>query len=130
MKKLYCADDDPDVLGFVRLAVSKIEGVEITCFSNGLELYRAVQDFSPDGVICDIILPLLDGLAVARLMKYSGRYKKIPFLIISSVIDPDVEEQVRKVRADDFLRKPFTQAALRERVEKLLGLTSGENSAS
>ncbi len=122
MKKIYIADDDPNITNVVRFSISTIEGIEASFFDNGLDLYRALQLSPPDAIISDIILPGLEGLAIARLVKFDEKYRHIPLLIMSSVIDPDIEEQVKKVRADDFLRKPFRPQEIREHTVKLLGL--------
>jgi DNA-binding response OmpR family regulator len=120
MKRVYVADDDPAILNVIRLTLAKMEGIEVSFFDNGLELYRAIQASPPDAIISDIILPKIEGLAVCRLVKFDENYRKIPLMIISSVIDPDIDDQVKKVRADDFLKKPFRPGDLRERLQALL----------
>jgi two-component system, chemotaxis family, chemotaxis protein CheY len=122
MKKIYIADDDPNITNVIRFSISRIEGMEASFFDNGLDLYRAIQLVPPDAIITDIILPGLEGLAVSRLVKFDEKYRHIPLMIMSSVIDPDIEEQVKKVRADSFLRKPFRPQEIRERVVQLLAL--------
>lgn len=121
-KRIYVADDDPQITDIIRVSLARLEGLESTFFDNGLELLQAVQDSPPDAILSDIILPRLDGLAVARLLKYDEQYRDIPLMVISSVIDTDIEEQVRKAGADGFLRKPFRPQELRERVRELAGL--------
>lgn len=120
MKKIYAADDDPNIMSVMQFALSKMEGVESSFFENGLDLYRAIQAEKPDAVITDIILPKLDGLAVTRLLKFDEKYRGIRVMVISSIIDPDIEEQVKKVQADDFLRKPFKLQELKDRAAQLL----------
>lgn len=121
-RRIYVADDDPQITDIIRVSLTRVEGLEATFFDNGLELLQAVQDSPPDAILSDIILPRLDGLAVARLLKYDEQYRDIPLMVISSVIDTDIEEQVRKAGADGFLRKPFRPQELRERVRELAGL--------
>ncbi len=123
-RRIYVADDDPQITDIIRVSLTRVEGLETTFFDNGLELLQAVQDSPPDAILSDIILPRLDGLAVARLLKYDEQYRDIPLMVISSVIDTDIEEQVRKAGADGFLRKPFRPQELRERVRELAGLTA------
>lgn len=122
MRKVYIADDDPQITAIVRISLSKVEGLEATFFDNGLELLQAVQDSPPDAVVTDIILPRLDGLSVARLLKFDEQFRHIPLMVMSSVIDRDIEEQVRAVGADGFLRKPFRPHEIRDRVRSLAGL--------
>ncbi len=121
-KRIYVADDDPQITDIIRISLTRLEGLESTFFDNGLELLQAVQESPPDAILSDIILPRLDGLAVARLLKYDERYRDIPLMVVSSVIDTDIEEQVRKAGADGFLRKPFRPQDLRDQVRELVGL--------
>lgn len=130
MKRIYIADDDPNIIRIVSISISKLPGLETDLFGNGLDLYRALQLSAPDAIITDIILPRLDGLALARLVKFDDRYRHIPLMIMSSVIDPDIEEQVRKVRADDFIRKPFRPQEIRDKAAKLCGLEYDQQNIS
>ncbi len=122
MKRIYIADDDPQIRAIIRVSLSKMEDLEATFFDNGLELLQAVQESPPDALVTDIILPRLDGLAVCRLLKYDEQHAGLPVMVISSVIDADIEEQVRQAGADGFLRKPFRPQEIRDRVRALLGL--------
>ncbi|NMA26493.1 MAG: response regulator [Burkholderiales bacterium] len=122
IKRIYVADDDPQISDIIRVSLSRVEGLEATFFDNGLELLQAVQESPPDAILSDIILPRLDGLAVTRLVKYDEQYQDIPMLVISSIIDTGIEEQAIKAGADGFLRKPFRPQELRNRVRELVGL--------
>jgi len=122
MRRLYVADDDPRISDLMRATLARIEDLEATFFDDGLALLQAVQESQPDAIVTDIILPRLDGLAVTRLLKFDEQYQGIPLMVISSVIDADIEEQVRQAGADGFLRKPFRPQELRDRVRELAGL--------
>jgi len=122
MKRVYIADEDPQIRTIIQVSLSRIEGLETTLFENGLELLQAVQESPPDALVTDIILPRLDGLAVCGLLKYDEQYAGIPVMVISSVIDSDIEEQVRQAGADGYLRKPFRPQEIRDRVRQLVGL--------
>ncbi|MDQ7825069.1 MAG: response regulator [Candidatus Eremiobacteraeota bacterium] len=122
MKKLYCADDDPNILDIYKRTFSKLEGVEARFFDNGLDIYREVQLDKPDVIISDIILPKMEGLTLSMLLKCDEKYKDIKILIASSVMDPDIDEQVRKVGADGFLKKPFRPQEIREKAKVVLGI--------
>ncbi|MGV8118780.1 MAG: response regulator [Candidatus Xenobiia bacterium LiM19] len=122
MKKLYCADDDPNILDIYRLTFSKLEDVEARFFDNGLDIYREVQVDKPDVIISDIILPKMEGLTLSMLLKRDEKYRDIKILIASSVIDPDIDEQVKSVGADGFIKKPFRPQEIREKARVILGI--------
>ena len=119
MKKVYIADDDNNIIEIIKMTLSKENELKTEYFDNGLDLYRAIQKNIPDAVVTDIILPKLEGLPMTRLLKFDEFLKKIKVLVISSVIDPDIDEQIKRVKADDFLRKPFKPTELKEKIHKL-----------
>ena len=119
MKKVYIADDDNNIIEIIKMTLSKENELKTEYFDNGLDLYRAIQKNIPDAVVTDIILPKLEGLPMTRLLKFDEFLKKIKVLVISSVIDPDIDEQIKRVKADDFLRKPFKPSELKEKIHKL-----------
>ena len=122
MKTLYVAEDDATLLQLMKVVLGSMAGLECSFFADGLTLLQHIQKAPPDGVVSDVILPKLEGLSVARLVKFDERYRNIRFMIISSVTDADIEEQVRWSGADGFLGKPFRPAVFREKVKELLGL--------
>jgi CheY-like chemotaxis protein len=123
VKKVYIADDDPIIITLMECGLHSLKEVQATFFDNGLDLYRQIQKDPPDAIVTDILLPKLEGLSVTRLVKFNGSYRHIPILVVSSIFDPDIAEQVRRAGADDFLRKPFTVHDLRAKVSGLLQRT-------
>lgn len=123
VRRLYLADDDPAVRQLVAMGLEALPDVTLEIFDNGLDLLRAVQANPPDLVVTDIMLPRLEGLALSALLKLDDTYRHIPVLVISSVIDRDIAQQVKDVGASDFLNKPFRPAELRQKVSQLLAAT-------
>ena len=119
-RRIFVADDEPAMRQLIRMALEALPDVDLRLFDNGLDLLRAVQESPPDLIVSDIMLPRLEGLAVARLLKFHETYEGIPFVVISSVIDRDIEQQVQEVRADAYLRKPFRSADLCQKIKALL----------
>lgn len=120
MKRIYLAEDSPTQALRVRRILSSIPDVEVTTFGDGLEAYEGIQQSPPDLLLMDVIMPTLEGLAVCRLLKFQDTFRHLPILIFSSITDENIEEVVRNVRADAYLRKPFTSEDLVNWVERLL----------
>ena len=89
VRRVYVADDDPAMRQLVTMAMAVIPDVALQVFDNGLDLLRAVQDAPPDLVVTDIMLPRLEGLAVAGFLKFDEALHHVPVLVISSVMDRD-----------------------------------------
>lgn len=123
MKKIYLGEDTPTQALFLRGILSREGDLDTTVFGDGLNLYLAIQQEPPDLVISDNVLPSLDGLAIARLVKFHEETQHVPFLLVSSM----TAEQVGNLEdngVDAFLPKPLKIPQLKEMVRKLLGTGS------
>lgn len=120
MKKVYLGEDTPTQALFLRGILSREGDIEPVVFGDGLNLYLAIQNEPPDLVISDNVLPSLDGLAIARLVKFQEETQHVPFLLVSSM----TAEQVGNLEAngvDAFLPKPLKIPLFKETVARLLG---------
>lgn len=123
-KKIYLGEDTPTQALFLRGILSREADLEPIVFGDGLNLYLAIQQSPPDLVISDNVLPTLDGLAIARLIKFHEETQHVPFLLVSSM----TAEQVGNLEdngVDAFLPKPLRIPQLKEMVGKLLGRSAG-----
>lgn len=126
MKRIYIAEDQRDLAELIKMILSNDARYTTRVFPDGLKAYRAVREDPPDMLILDILLPHLNGLAIARLLKFHQDYRHIPVLVMSSIIDADIEQRARAAGADGFLAKPFEVHRLQGRVEELLALSALE----
>lgn len=118
---IYVAEDQPAQADLMHTILKTQKRYQITVFNNGLALYRRAQEDRPDLLILDIMLPVLNGLAITRLLKHHDDFRDIPVLVVSSITDPDIQTRVQHAGADAFLPKPFEVATLLEHVSHLLG---------
>jgi DNA-binding response OmpR family regulator len=120
MKKLYIAEDQPLQVALLRAAFEAEKNYRTVFFSDGLELYLAVQESPPDMLLLDIIMPSLSGLAITRLLKYHDRFSRLPVLVMSSITEADIREKAARAGADFFLPKPFDMKELLQQVKRLI----------
>lgn len=120
MKRVYLGEDAPTQALFLRGVLSREADIEPTIFGDGLNLYLAVQQQPPDLVICDNVLPSLDGLAIARLIKFHEETQHVPFLLVSSMAAEEIG-QLEENGVDAFLPKPIKIPQLKDIVLRLLG---------
>ena len=93
----------------------------------GLEVLRKNK---PDLIFLDIILPGISGFDVLRRIRRSTYVGKVPVIIMSGNEAATEEYYVRRIGADDFMRKPCSRAEVFSRVERLLNLKPNALSAS
>lgn len=118
MSKVYLGEDTPTQALFLRGALNREPGLEVTIFGDGLDLYLAILRDPPHLIISDNMLPTLGGLALARLIKFHEETQHIPFILISSM----TQEQIGPLKmsgVDAYLVKPIRIPELKELIAKL-----------
>ena len=120
-KRIVVADDDPDMVSFMTLPLSK-RGYDVAAGGNGEEAIDLVRSHRPDLVILDICMPLVDGLEACQRLKNDARLKDIPIMLITATVSllpaPDI---LYALQVEDYLIKPFPVRVLVEKIEQLIG---------
>jgi len=117
--KLLIADDNADTVELLTKRF-RSEGYETAAAYDGEQALRMVQEFVPELIILDIMMPKIDGLEVCRQLKENDTTKHIPVLMLTA--KSDVSDKVRGLDtgADGYLTKPFDYPELAARVRSLL----------
>ena len=115
-QKITLVDDDRNILTSVSLAL-QTEGFEVKTYTDGEEGLKGISTAPPDLVVLDIKMPRMDGMEVlSKLRETSG----IPVIFLTSK-DDEVDEVIGlRMGADDYIKKPFSQRLLIERIRALL----------
>jgi DNA-binding response OmpR family regulator len=103
MAKILIIDDSR----FARLKLSdnlKTGGFDVVEASNGEEGLKVAESEQPDCIICDLLMPVMDGFGVLRGLKDKGL--KIPVLILTSDIQDKTRAKVLELNATDLINKP------------------------
>ncbi|HET7876801.1 MAG TPA: response regulator, partial [Methylomirabilota bacterium] len=81
---------------------------------------QAIEREAPDLVVCDVIMPDMDGYQICEFVRAHPRLAQTPVLLISGIVNSAVLERAAGVRSDDVLRKPFAADELWAKIEELL----------
>ena len=117
MKTILVVDDESDVAD-VFAATLEDEGYRVVLASNGVEGLKRLNEVHPDLLICDVMMPFIDGTAMCRQVRDDPAYQHLPIIIASVMDEATVSGQ--SATHDGFLRKPFRLAELIDMVEVLL----------
>ncbi|MEG4800714.1 EAL domain-containing response regulator [Microcoleus sp. ARI1-B5] len=111
MKKILVIEDDQVIRENI-LKLLKAEGFDVTGAENGSQgLYAAVSNL-PDVIICDVMMPELDGYGVLAALRSHPVTATVPFVFLTGKADRSEVRQGMELGADDYLTKPFTKAEL------------------
>jgi two-component system response regulator ChvI len=109
-------DDDRNILTSVAIAL-EAEGYEVRTYSDGTSALRELKEREADLGVFDIKMPGLDGL---ELLSRLRRDSQMPVIFLTSK-DEEIDEVLGlKMGADDYIRKPFSQRLLLERIRAVL----------
>jgi CheY-like chemotaxis protein len=127
VKKLLLADDSVTIQRVIELTFSD-DAFEVVTVGDGCLALEKLEDVRPDIVLCDVIMPEIDGYEVCRRIKSNPAFSQVPVLLLTGAFEPLDEEKAARVGADGFVAKPFDPDTLIVRVRGLLGLPSGHTS--
>lgn len=108
----------------VRRAIERMlspKGWTVTVATDGGEALERLSRERPDLIVCDVVLPEVDGYEVCRFVRGRSDLAGVPVLLISGVSSPEVEERALSAGADGVLPKPFTAESLWMRIEGIVG---------
>lgn len=117
--KVLIIEDEPDIMELVQVTLSgdNYHLLEARDGEIGLELGTTQH---PDLILLDIMLPKIDGYEICRRLKADKKTCQIPVLMLTAFGQKREIEEGYKVKADDYIVKPFEPLKLRQRVKKFL----------
>ena len=122
-------EDEPDLVEILVYNLNK-EGYDVISATDGQEGLRLVQTSSPDLVILDLMLPVVDGLHVCRQIRSDPKTQNTRVLMLTAKTE-EVDEIVGfSMGADDYVSKPFRLKPLIHRVKALLRRSTSEDRSS
>ena len=116
MPTIALVDDDRNILASVSIALES-EGYRVQTYTDGSSALDGFQSAMPDLAILDIKMPRMDGMELLRRLRQKT---DLPVIFLTSKDDEIDELFGLKMGADDFIRKPFSQRLLVERVKAVL----------
>jgi len=116
MPTIALVDDDRNIVTSLRM-VLETEGYKIQAYTDGASALDGLSVDPPDLAILDIKMPRMDGMELLRRLR---QRTEMPVIFLTSKEDEIDELFGLKMGADDFIRKPFSQRLLVERVKAIL----------
>lgn len=93
-------------------------GHEVLLADDGFDALAKINDYQPDLVFCDILMPRLDGYQTCAIIKRNARFASIPVVMLSSKDGVFDKARGRMVGSQDYLTKPFTKDQLLHAVQQ------------
>lgn len=117
-KIILVVEDNVDMRSFIKNELKKeynvIEAVD------GQDGFKKAIDHMPDLIVCDVMMPNMDGIELCEKLKTKIETSHIPFILLTAKVDEGTRNEGIETGADDFIPKPFQMDYLRIRIKNLL----------
>jgi two-component system OmpR family response regulator len=121
-QRVLVVDDEPSITDAVATAL-RYEGFDAREVASGRAAERAIDEFDPDLIVLDVMLPDLDGFEIGRRLRAGGRRTPLIFLTAKDAAE---DKLAGLALGDDYVTKPFSLAEIVARVRAVLRRTHGE----
>lgn len=119
MKKILLIEDNPDIRENTT-EILELDGYEVLTAENGkIGVDLAIKEI-PDLIICDIMMPVLDGYGVLHLLSKNKETADIPFIFLTAKAERSDFRKGMEMGADDYITKPFDDVELLSAIESRL----------
>ena len=119
-KKVLIVDDDAEIIELIVDVLDRDGRFETKTASSGYEAGISTQQFRPDLILLDYMLPDINGNVVCQTIRKNPEFESIKIIIVSGVVKRDEIDQLLKSGAEDFIKKPFDIAELTGKITTVL----------
>jgi len=121
-KKVLIVDDDMEIVELIVDVLARDGRFDIKTASSGYDAGILTQQFHPDLIILDYMLPDVNGNVVCRTIKQNSEFTNTRIIIVSGVVNQSEIEDLVKSGAEDFIRKPFNISELVDKIASVLDM--------
>jgi signal transduction histidine kinase/DNA-binding response OmpR family regulator len=115
---ILLVEDNPELRSFIKHRLS--EDYEVLEAENGQQGLQMAFEYLPDGIICDVMMPVKDGHALLKEIKADVRTAHIPVVLLTARVTPDQQVEGLQNKADAYILKPFDFKILQHTLTSLL----------
>jgi len=117
-KTILIVEDNVDMRSFIKSELKK-DYIVIEA-GDGLEGLKKAVEYMPDLIVCDVMMPNMDGIELCEKLKTKIETSHIPFILLTAKVDEETRYDGIETGADDFISKPFQMDYLLIRIKNLL----------
>ena len=117
-KRVLLAEDHPDTVETLKFGLEKL-GYEVKVAINGLEAVEKATSESPDLIVMDMMMPVMDGLRATSEIRQNPKTKDIPVLAATALASLGDQERCLTNGCNGYIAKPFTCRQLDNAIRQL-----------
>lgn len=125
LKKILYAEDEPDVQTIVELTIQTMSDYEIKICNNGKKLLECVEEYEPDLILLDVMMPEMDGPATFKNLQANENTKSIPVIFVTAKAQVHEVEKFKEIGSWGVITKPFAVMSLCDELQKIWEKNNG-----
>ena len=119
LKKILYAEDEPDVQTIVQMVIEAMSDYEIKICGNGKLLLECVDEYKPDLVLLDVMMPEMDGPTTYENLQLNEKTKNIPVIFMTAKAQVHEVQLFKESGVIGVITKPFDPVMLCSEIQKI-----------
>lgn len=120
IQKVLLIDDDHHVRLVAQIGLEDVGGWEVIQATNGQEGISKAEEHGPDVILCDVMMPILDGPSTLAKLRQIPKLQNTPVIFLTAKVQTDELAHFLTLGAKGLIMKPFDPLTLAEQVRKLV----------
>ena len=129
LNRILYVEDDPDIRAVAELALVDVGGFETCLCESGQQALAQIDDFEPDLVLLDVMMPGMDGPQTLQALRNRPEGLKVPAVFMTARLQPSEVEEYRAMGAIGVIPKPFDPMTLGDQIRELVDASADANPA-
>jgi len=125
-RKVLIVDDDPAIVDLLTDVLQETKRFECKAVNNGFAAGKMANEYHPELIILDIMLPDINGKVVCETLRKDPNLADIKIICISGMVEEDKIDELKAAGADGFMHKPLDIESLKSKIGHLLDMTEEE----
>lgn len=119
LKRIMYVDDEPDVRKVAKISLELVGGFTLCLCGSGREAVAAAEEFNPDLVLLDVMMPEMDGPTTLMALRGIEAFASTPVIFMTAKAQPAEIRRYRELGAIDVITKPFQPMQLPDQLRQL-----------
>lgn len=119
LRRILYVEDEPDIQAVARMSLEVVGGFEVRLCGSGREALDTVDEYRPDIIMLDVMMPELDGPATLTELKKRPGAAAIPVIFVTAKVQPHEVAGYKALGVADVIPKPFDPMRLPEQIQAI-----------
>lgn len=119
LNKILLVEDEQDIRTIAQIALEEIGNFTVRYCESGKEALSCVENFGPDLILLDVMMPEMDGLTVLQELRKNKNLIKIPVVFMTAKVQTNEVTQYLSLGAADVITKPFDPIKLAKKLQEI-----------